>query len=76
MNLEAEEPSGPRVVLRPDGDAFVVLIEPPLADGDHRACFYEKDSAWACARDLWCAHRLGFVDESDGHGGRANASRE
>jgi len=76
VDLEAEEPCGPRVVLRLAGDAYHVLIEPPLTDGDHRACFFEKDSAWAHARDLWCAHRIGFVDESDGHGRRTNASRD
>lgn len=65
-----DEPPGPVVVLMPEGDAFAVMIEPPLPSGDHRRTFFSKQDAWAGARELWSKYRLGLSDRTTPNVGR------
>ncbi|WP_326525518.1 hypothetical protein [Sphingomonas sp.] len=71
--------TGPLVVLRAEGDAILVLIEPPLPDGDHRRAFAAKETAWQYAQSLWTSARTGVRDETIGnfgHVGPRSATRE
>ncbi len=74
--MAQEHGDPPRVILRALGDTYTVLIDPPLADGDHCASFREKHDAWGEARALWSRHRLGFFNEADATTGHANHRRE
>lgn len=65
------EPRGPVVVLAPEGEAFAVMIEPPLPSGDHRRTFFTKQDAWAGARELWSKYRLGLSDRTAPNFGRS-----
>ena len=64
------EPPGPVVVLIPEGDAFAVMIEPPLPSGDHHRTCWTKQDGYAVARELWCHFRLGFSDRTAPNFGR------
>ncbi|MBW4330048.1 hypothetical protein KY084_04065 [Stakelama sp. CBK3Z-3] len=68
--------AGSFVVLRPVGLAYLVTVEPPLADGADRSGTYsDKDSGWGAARALWTDLRLPFRDETEGHFGNHNAKK-
>ncbi|MDF2493700.1 hypothetical protein [Sphingomonas sp.] len=70
------EPIGPLVVLIADGDAFAVLIDPPLPCGDHRRSCATKQDAWHEARELWGRFKLGFSDRTRLSFGRIGPNRE
>lgn len=68
---EADDlPPGPLILMVADGEAFAVLIKPPLPDGDHRRSFRLKDEAWAYAMSKCQRFRLGFSDHTTGSFGR------
>lgn len=79
MNAEQDDfPPGPMVKLCFDGDALLVLIEPPLPNGDqHPRQFIrrDRDFAWQYAKTLWEQWRLGFIDETEGNSGRIGPNR-
>jgi hypothetical protein len=59
------------VIIRRVAEGYHVNVEPPLADREDRArTFADKIGAWSFAQGLWTQHKLGCVDETDGHGGR------
>lgn len=68
------EHSGSFVILRADGFAYLVTIEPPLPTGEGAPRSYgSKNEAWVAARGLFSDFRLPFQDETEGHFGRRNA---
>lgn len=69
-------PPGPVVVLIADGDAYAVLIDPPLPCGDHRRSCSTKQEAWHEARELWSRFKLGFSDRTRLSYGRIGSNRE
>lgn len=69
-------PSGPVVVLIAVGDAYAVLIDPPLPCGDHRRSCPTKQDAWQEARELWGHFKLGFSDRTRNSFGRIGPNRE
>lgn len=69
-------PPGSLVVLIADGDAFAVLIDPPLPCGNHRRSCLTKQDAWHEARELWSRFKLGFSDRTRLSYGRIGSNRE
>lgn len=69
-------PPAPVVVLIAEGDAYAVLIDPPLPCGDHRRSCATKQDAWHEARELWSRFKLGFSDHTRLGFGRSGPNRE
>ncbi len=69
-------PPGPVVVLTAVGDAYAVLIDPPLPCGDHRRSCPTKQDAWHEARELWSRFKLGFSDRTSNSFGRISPNRQ
>jgi hypothetical protein len=79
MEVEAGElPPGPMVKMCVDDERLLVLIEPPLPNGDqHSRQFlrHDRDFAWQYAKALWVRWRIGFKDETEGNSGRIGPNR-
>ena len=69
-------PPTPVVVMIADGDAYAVLIDPPLPCGDHRRSWPTKQDAWHHARELWSRFKIGFSDRTRNSFGRIGPNRE
>lgn len=67
-------PPGCVVVLDRTAHFWSVFFDPPLADGERRSTFADKNSAWGEAMRRAADNRCGFRDDADAKTGVRSAS--